>query len=46
MADAAENTLVPDVGGLTVLTMENEVIKLESLWRNRRMVLTFLRHFG
>jgi len=46
MADTAENTLVPDVNGLTVLSLENEVIALESLWQDQRIVLVFLRHFG
>ena len=46
MADAAENTLVPEVSGLRVLTLENEVMALASLWQHQRIVLTFLRHFG
>lgn len=46
MTDADEKISLPDVTGLTVLDMEKNVVELESLWRGRRMVLTFLRHFG
>lgn len=34
------------IEGLTVQSLDGENIILESLWRNRRLVLAFLRHFG
>ena len=46
MTDLNEKALTPDVTDLTVLSIEKEIIQLESLWRNRRIILTFLRHFG
>lgn len=32
--------------GLTVLNLKKESVALESLWKDRRVVLTFFRHFG
>jgi len=46
MTDADEKMSLPDVTGLTVLDLEKNAVELASLWRNRRIVLTFLRHFG
>ena len=46
MTDTTEKKLAPDVSGLTVLNTGKEIVRLESLWQNRRIVLTFLRHFG
>jgi hypothetical protein len=46
MTDLIEKVQMPDVSGLTVLNTEGEVVDLESLWRGRRIILTFLRHFG
>jgi hypothetical protein len=46
MIDLKEKTPAPDVSGLTVLSIEKEIVQLESLWRDRRIILTFLRHFG
>ena len=46
MTNAVEKLSVPDVAGLTVLDMEKNTVELASLWRGRRVVLTFLRHFG
>lgn len=46
MTDTNEKAPAPDVSGLTVLDTGGDVVELESLWRNRRIVLVFLRHFG
>ncbi len=46
MTDKDEKIAIPDVTGLTVLDMEKNAVELASLWRDRRIVLTFLRHFG
>ena len=46
MTDADEKTSLPDVTGLTVLDLEKNVVELATLWQDRRIVLTFLRHFG
>jgi len=32
--------------GLTVLNLKKESVALESLWKDRRVVLIFFRHFG
>ncbi len=46
MIDLNEKSTAPDVSGLTVLSMEKNVVQLGSLWHERQIVLTFLRHFG
>ena len=46
MPHANQKALPPDVSGLTVLDTEKNIVEMESLWRDRRIVLTFLRHFG
>jgi hypothetical protein len=46
MTDSNEKAPIPNVSGLTVLNIEKEVVPLESLWRDRQIILTFLRHFG
>ena len=46
MTDVDEKISIPDVTGLTVLDMGKNAVELASLWRDRRIVLTFLRHFG
>ena len=46
MTDLNEKALAPDVSGLTVLSIEKDIVQLDSLWHDRRIVLTFLRHFG
>lgn len=38
--------LKPRVAGITVEGLDGRVVALESLWRGRRVVLVFLRHFG
>ncbi len=38
--------LKPRIDGVTVLSLEQNEVKLESLWAGRRIVLAFLRHFG
>lgn len=38
--------LTMDFTGVTVQTLEGEQIALDSLWADRRIALTFLRHFG
>ena len=32
--------------GVTVERLNGEKVELESLWADRRIVLTFFRHFG
>jgi hypothetical protein len=32
--------------GLTVSSLDNEAVAVESLWQDQRVVLVFLRHFG
>ena len=44
--DAASKDLAESVAGLTVLDIRNNVVELPSLWSDRRIVLTFFRHFG
>jgi len=34
------------VSKLTVRNIHGKTVELESLWADRRIVLTFLRHFG
>jgi len=46
MTEADAKPAIPDVSGLTVLDVEKNKVDLASLWRDRRIVLTFLRHFG
>lgn len=36
----------PDLENLTALDPEGETIALGSLWRDRPVVLAFVRHFG
>jgi len=38
--------LSPKISGIKVKTMEGEEILLESLWKDKRVVVAFLRHFG
>jgi len=46
MPQIHEPVPTPDVSGLTVLNMENKVVQLKTLWRDRKIILAFLRHFG
>jgi hypothetical protein len=32
--------------GLTVLDLKGEIVDFDSLWKDRRIILTFFRHFG
>jgi hypothetical protein len=45
-----KNTVSKDlaerVAGLTVLDIRKNAVELPSLWSDRRIVLTFFRHFG
>ena len=34
------------VSKLTVRDVKGKMVEIESLWADRRIVLTFLRHFG
>jgi hypothetical protein len=34
------------ISGLTVQRLDGEPVELESLWKDRRIVLTFFRQFG
>lgn len=34
------------VSGVKIQTLEGKDLPLESLWKDRRIVLAFLRHFG
>ncbi len=38
--------LKPRIGGVTVINAQGEAISLESIWKNRVVLLAFLRHFG
>ncbi len=38
--------LKPLVAGVTVQSLKEREVALESLWEERRIVLAFLRHFG
>jgi len=40
------NELFENVQGLTVLNLQREPVVLDSLWKDRRVALAFLRHFG
>lgn len=44
--DTAYRDLAERVAGLTVLDIRNNAVELPSLWSDRRIVLTFFRHFG
>ena len=34
------------LSGLHILNMKKEAIEIESIWKDRRIALVFLRHFG
>ncbi len=36
----------PLIAGVTVQSLQKKEVVLESLWKERRIVLAFLRHFG
>lgn len=38
--------LSPKIAGIKVKTMEGEEVLIESLWKDKRVVVAFLRHFG
>jgi len=38
--------LKPKIKGLTVQSLDGKNIPVESLWKDHRIVLAFLRHFG
>jgi len=38
--------LASDLGAATVLDLDGGAVALESLWRQRPVVLAFVRHFG
>jgi len=38
--------LKPRIVGVTVQSLQETEVKIESLWEGRRIVLAFLRHFG
>lgn len=38
--------LRPRIAGISVTGLDGKEMALESLWRARRVVLVFLRHFG
>ena len=35
-----------DLSAITVESMEEKAVVIESLWSDRRIVLVFIRHFG
>ena len=35
-----------EISGITVQSLDGTAVELESLWKDRRIVLTFFRHFG
>ena len=41
-----DDNLKARLKGITVRNLNGEAVELESLWKNRRIVLTFFRHFG
>ena len=34
------------LGGLRILNLKSEAVEIESIWKDRRIALVFLRHFG
>jgi hypothetical protein len=38
--------LKPLIAGVTVKSLQEKEVGIESLWEGRRIVLAFLRHFG
>jgi hypothetical protein len=38
--------LSPKIAGLKVKNTKGEEVVLESLWKDKRVVVAFLRHFG
>jgi hypothetical protein len=44
--NAPSKDLAERVAGLTVLDIRKNAVELPSLWSDRRIVLTFFRHFG
>lgn len=38
--------LKPRLGGVTVQNLRGEMVDLESIWKERAVLLAFLRHFG
>lgn len=38
--------LSPKLKGITVKGLDGQEVELESLWKERRAVVAFLRHFG
>jgi hypothetical protein len=38
--------LASDLGAATVLDLDGRAVPLDSLWRDRPVVLAFVRHFG
>jgi len=39
-------TMGVDIGEAPILDLEGRAIPLSSLWRDRTVVLSFVRHFG
>jgi hypothetical protein len=46
MKDNGYDVSGPMTAGLTVTNLNNEAVAVESLWKDRRAVLVFLRHYG
>ncbi len=38
--------LKPQLSGVTVISLQEETLRLDSLWESRAVLLAFLRHFG
>ncbi len=41
-----DDQLSPEIQGMNVKNIQGEDVLLGSLWKDRRVVLAFLRHFG
>lgn len=46
MQNNAYDVLHKKTDGLTVSSLDNKAVAVESLWQDHRVVLVFLRHFG
>ena len=41
-----QQQVIQELGQLSVLDQQQQAIPLASLWKNRKTVLIFVRHFG
>lgn len=45
-ANMDDQALFHSLQGLTVQNVDGEPVEMDSLWKDRKVVLVFLRHFG